>query len=307
MVDNCPANAACVDVNAPLGFCSDGRFGSVCTEAQDVCGDGLECLAPLPSAPGFCFEDVTAPPQGLCDDNTPCPSNQFCLNGLCAIGCLSNGDCQSDEYCDLEGTGLCAPAVIAPCPQTPCADNQQCRDGLCVQVQVQTCTPSFDGNDGCDADSLCLDQADIDASEPDYRCTTLPPCPEDGVCPTEQIGAVCNDGYLEGKSRFCLTGLCATEDNCETDFSCIDLDGPLGACSDGSLGMLCTDEQDVCQEGTSCQSLLGNPGICAPGGIGPGGDSCQDLGGACVDAFDCNGFPIVEATDCGFSEVCCPL
>ncbi|MCP4501628.1 MAG: hypothetical protein GY822_16845 [Deltaproteobacteria bacterium] len=306
--DHCPSDATCLDVNASLGICSDGSFGTLCTSQQNVCVEGLDCTAALPGIPGVCFGEVINPvPPDLCDENAPCSSDQFCLNGICAPGCLSNTDCADDQYCDTEGTMRCVASIVTTCPDTPCAENQTCRDGLCVQVQVQTCTPTFDDNDGCDEYSLCLDHADIDAEDSDYRCTTMPPCPEDGICPTGGIGAVCNDGHLQGKARFCLSGLCDDGGDCATDFTCIDFNGPLGACSDGSLGMMCSAQQDICQEGTSCQSFGDDAGVCFPGG-GPIGDgTCADLGGSCLDAFDCAGTPIFEATDCSFSEVCCPL
>ncbi len=191
------------------------------------------------------------------------------------------------------------------CPAVACEDNQECVDGYCIAQSIPTnCEPSFDGNDGCDEYSLCLDHADADAPTEDYQCSTFPPCPEDGDCPVGLNGAVCSDDFITGNARICLTGLCVDGTDCPTDVTCLDLDGSaLGICSAGTFGSPCTEAQDICNEGLACDVLI-------PGGLGScleestaGG--CTDQGGQCVDGLSCLGIPIFPS-DCGLTDVCCP-
>ncbi len=169
-----------------------------CTADGD-CANGQSCVD------GQCLTPSSSGETYLCSSDDPCPAGQFCFNGLCAIGCLSNGDCAADQYCDTEGSGRCVNREVTTCPQSPCESNQDCVDGYCVATATPaSCTPSADGNDGCDDYSLCLDFSDTDS--PDYRCTSFPACPADGACPTGEIGAVCNDGHIPGKGRICLSG-----------------------------------------------------------------------------------------------------
>lgn len=237
------------------------------------------CAPPDESQHGLPGEAV------LCSKQNPCPVGQFCINGACAIGCLSNGDCAADQYCDTEWSSACQNKSIPACPETPCASNQRCINSMCSTVpdEPQSCTPALGASDGCDEASICFDLAAVDYAH-DYQCVAFPPCPEDGVCPVGVQGSACNDGYLPTKGRICLTGLCAGADNCPAGAACIKQGAsPLGMCSDGTLGTSCLTDQDCdAASGLGCAvAMAGTMGTCLPGAIG-----CQTAGGLCVDMFD---------------------
>lgn len=194
----------------------------------------------------------------LCSANTPCADGQFCFNGVCAIGCNSNGDCAENQYCDTEFDRLCHNKVVQTCPDTPCNENQTCQDGFCSATPTNTsCEPRADGNDGCPNDSLCLEN---DAEE--TQCYGFPACPEDGICPTGTIGAVCNAGIIPNKGHICLTSLCQTVDHCPASWSCIkEQGGVVGSCSDGNFGSLCIEQSD-CNNGQCSAAAPGLIGFC---------------------------------------------
>ncbi len=207
--------------------------------------------------------DAGASAELVCSASNPCPSGQFCWNGLCAIGCNSNSDCAEDQYCDTEFDRLCHNKTVATCPDTPCAEGQVCQNGLCSTPPASTsCTPRVDGNDGCDEYSLCIEGE----SEGDTACYSFPACDAQGSCPVGTIGAVCNNDIVPNKARMCLSGLCQAPGHCPSSWSCVkQTTDVVGVCSDGQFGSLCLGNQD-CQAGLSCvQGLPGSFGICQPG------------------------------------------
>jgi hypothetical protein len=198
----------------------------------------------------------------ICSSSNPCPDGQFCWNGLCALGCNSDGDCADDQYCDTEFDRLCHNKTVSTCPDTPCADNQICRDGFCSTPPEDTsCMPRPDGNDGCDAYSLCLEEDDESTA-----CYSFPACAEDGSCPTGLVGAVCNDGIVPNKAQMCLTGMCTGTEHCPSSWSCVmQSTDPAGFCSDGQFGSVCLSASD-CQQGLDCfQAVPGTLGFCQTG------------------------------------------
>ncbi|AGC41936.1 hypothetical protein MYSTI_00586 [Myxococcus stipitatus DSM 14675] len=207
--------------------------------------------------------------EGLCSASKACPSGQFCFNGLCAIGCQSNANCAADQYCDLEDTGMpaafCKNKKAGTCSSnSQCLSNQICIEGLCSLKPPEnppTCNPNTsDFKDGCDTYSVCLDPDDQGSQKP--YCASFAPCPEDGVCPTGLGGAVCNDGYLQNKGRFCMQGLCRENSNCPSSWNCVKpfSGAVLGFCSPGALGFPCT-ENSHCKSG-QCFSAPGMMGAC---------------------------------------------
>lgn len=210
-------------------------------------------------------------PQGLCNAANACPSGQFCFNGICALGCTSNANCAADQYCDTAETGpisYCKSKTVATCTgDAQCAASQLCLKGFCSvkpPEQKPVCDPEKAGSaeDGCDKYSICSDPNEENGSAQDAYCASFPPCPESGVCPTGQFGAVCNDGYLPAKGRFCMEGLCKTNANCPSNWSCVMpyANAVLGFCSSGAPGMPCTGNAQ-CASG-SCFSNPGFAGVC---------------------------------------------
>ena len=227
-----------------------------------------------------------------CNASKPCPSGQFCYNGLCALGCNSNGDCARDQYCDTSGDRLCHNKSVSTCPDTPCASGQVCVKGLCSTPPPDTmCTPRFDQNDGCESNAICLPE-DQDKA----RCYTFPYCPENGQCPTGTSGAVCNDGYLPGKARICLTSACASEKNCPAAWRCVKFNANdvLGSCSNGGRYSPCNTSAD-CSQGLTCQSPApGFPTYCDMVTLKGPGQPCQ-VTAECQEGLGCRppaqGFP----------------
>ncbi len=199
-----------------------------------------------------------------CSASKPCPSGQFCFNGLCALGCLSNQDCAADQYCQTNGDRLCHNKVVTTCPQTACLDTQLCINGLCSTPPPSTqCDPDqvVNGNDGCNAQSICID--DSSGQPPAPKCYTFPACSEDKSCPIGTQGAVCNDGLLPNKGLICLTGLCKTAANCPSNWACFKAaqNDVLGVCSNKAYGSPCHVGAD-CASGTCMVISPGFPGFC---------------------------------------------
>lgn len=188
--------------------------------------------------------------QAPCSASNKCPAGQFCFNGLCAVGCQSNGDCAADQYCDTADLGppyFCKNKTVSSCPATPCASNQECRQGLCsarLEPNAASCTPRQDFNDGCDKYAICYDEDD--EGPKNAYCYSFPPCPQDGRCPVGLEGAVCNEQYIPNKGRFCITGACKDVSNCPAEWKCVKqtANQVLGFCSSGGPNAPCFSNAD---------------------------------------------------------------
>lgn len=200
----------------------------------------------------------------LCSGSNPCPSGQFCFNGLCAIGCQTNANCAADQYCQTDGDGLCHNKVVTTCPEVACASSQVCTMGFCsTPPQPTQCDPSqvVNGNDNCDSKSICIDPANTQAQDP--KCYTFPACAEDKTCPVGTYGALCNDGLIPNKGLICITGVCKENKHCPKNWNCVrgNPNDVAGYCSNGALGAPCSMPSH-CTSG-NCQVLLpGAPGFC---------------------------------------------
>lgn len=201
----------------------------------------------------------------ICSASKPCPSGQFCFNGLCALGCQTNANCAADQYCDTEFDHLCHNKTVPTCAvSTECASSQVCISGFCsTPPPVTQCDPNqvASGNDGCDQNSLCVDPSETQAADP--KCYTFPACAQDKTCPVGLQGAVCNDGLIPNKARVCLTGLCRSAANCPSSWTCVKFNSAdvLGVCSNRGFGSPCTGPGE-CQSGNCVMGLPGLPGIC---------------------------------------------
>lgn len=194
-----------------------------------------------------------------CSAANPCPDGQFCFNGLCALGCNSDGDCAADQYCDTEGDRLCHNKTVSTCPEVPCAEGQACVNGFCSTEVDQQCQQMPNGEDGCASDALCIEEPDQPEA---YKCYTFPACAADDTCPVGTEGAVCNDGLLTNKDKICLIGMCTGVEHCPADWTCVKFQGEvIGLCSSGALGYPCGGPAD-CDSGNCVQPLPGVPGVC---------------------------------------------
>lgn len=293
---------------ASLSACGADGDKSSCNVDGD-CLDGRKCNYDQLADLGQCME-ATVEGFFMCSTANPCPAGQFCFNGFCAPGCMTDADCADNQYCDTlmqHSAHMCVNKEVPTCASDgDCASNQTCMQGLCSAVSVQQqCTPRPDGQDGCDVYSICLDMGEVD--EEVNSCVSFPPCPQDGQCPVGQVGSVCNEQDIPGKERICLTSLCKDAGNCPAAFQClVPGGGSLGMCSDGSFGMPCLLADD-CQSGLTCMgAMAGVPGFCIQGM----GGGCEDDGGTCVDTMtggECPAGTDVDGTkSCsGMTEICC--
>jgi len=208
--------------------------------------------------------------KGLC--GAGCPKGQFCFNGICAVGCNTDKECETNQYCDTD-IKQCSNKEVKTCPDTPCGANQECVNGLCSAKKADppkkrnesgACTPAVDGKDGCKRHEVCL------VKENDQtQCRAFPRCPQSGKCPVGLVGAVCNDKLIPNKDRICLVGGCTGTEHCPASWSCVKIGGiKLGLCSSGAMGMPCT-KQSECKSGLKCTQPGGptTAGFCLGGGF----------------------------------------
>ncbi len=292
--DNCATNDDCLSgYSCNLGRSDDGK----------------------PAQTGKCMKVSSSGSSSgafLCSVDSPCPSGQWCFNGLCAPGCMTDQDCASNQYCDTQidlpnnqyGTHMCVNKEVPGCStDADCAQTQSCVMGLCsAQSEQKECTMRPDGQDGCDEFSICLDISETEQEQ--TACVTFPPCPQDGDCPLGQVGSVCNEQDIPGKARICLTGLCKSVDNCPVGFKCIMPGGTLGMCSNGTMGMPCLGADDCSSDLTCMGAMSGVPGFCMPGV----NTDCESNGGTCINAMSqCpEGTQIDGSKMCeGMTDICC--
>lgn len=247
--------------------CNPSESGKDSCENDNDCLENRECNYDDDAQEGSCME-VSNEGFFVCSADNPCPAGQFCFNGLCAPGCMSDSDCAENQYCDTGESQLCLNKEVPTCSSDgDCASSQVCIQGMCSAVPdvVEECTP-YQSEDGCDEYSICIDVSDVDAEEPEGECASFPPCPEDGVCPVGQYGALCNDGHFPEKQAICLTSLCEDQTHCPTNLKCVHISamGPLGICSGGSMGEPC-EETDDCDFGLECTFNFCFPGMGFPG------------------------------------------
>jgi hypothetical protein len=192
-----------------------------------------------------------------CSSANPCPSGQFCFNGICAIGCTNNGDCAEDQYCATDTDMLCHNKEVTTCPETPCADGQVCVQGLCSTPPSTGCD-LFAPQDGCESNELC-----IPVSEEEGKCYSFPACGEGDTCPIGTEGAVCNVDLIREKDKICLPGMCTDDKHCPAEWKCVKLEakGVVGACSNGSFGDPCWENTD-CNSGSCFLPFPGESGTC---------------------------------------------
>lgn len=192
-----------------------------------------------------------------CNGANPCPNGQFCFNGVCALGCNSDGDCASDQYCATDEDRLCHNKEVSTCPDVPCAEGQVCVNGYCSTPPPATECMPFAPDDGCDKNAICLE---VEEGMP--KCYTFPYCPADGDCPVGLQGAVCNEDLIPNKDKICLVGACLDNSHCPAEYRCVKIDGdPLGYCSSGGVGELCNGPGD-CKSNVCNAPFPGIPGSC---------------------------------------------
>ncbi len=206
-----------------------------------------------------------------------CVDGQYCFNGLCVNGCLSGNDCASDQYClddEFAIHGKCVPKVPQGCTSDgDCAVTQECKKGACLapvpaaEQPDADCKWQSDMTDGCEATHLCVEKYD-DSMENviSSECSGVPACGDDGTCPVDLGGGVCNlkaDGtkVVPTKSAICLMGMCLGADDCPSGMECLNPLGGLGACIPKMDIPAGCESDDDCDGGLVCNTMIGQ---CVP-------------------------------------------
>ena len=127
-----------------------------------------------------------------------------------------------------------------------CLDGFFCAEGRCTEVDpAGRCTPSSDGEDGCDFRSVCANTA---WGSFEFRCTAIGIC-SDFSCNGSDAG-MCNDGELPNKANGCLPQHCLSSDDCFGQ-SCTFFQGAVvGRCT--QEGSVCFGDED-CDPGLVCR------------------------------------------------------
>ncbi len=196
-----------------------------------------------------------------------CLTGQYCWNGICVDGCLNDDTCAGNQYCDIDdftGLGHCQNTTPAGCEDdAQCMGEQTCKMGACVTPPVEQetgCEWKSNGTDGCTEYEVCIQEEDAAGELEPGDCYEMPACGQNGECPTQVSGAVCNempDGtkIISSKARICLMGLCMEDTDCPTEMSCMKFYSDLGACVPEMFAG-CEDDSD-CGDSEVCEPMSG--------------------------------------------------
>ncbi len=256
--DSCDNQAdACQYVNNTAA-CDDGLWctvndqcaGGECGSTPRDCEDNFTCTA------GQCNEDQDQCEQLPAHDGWACYYDHAagivgeCLNGVCALLCHSNADCDDEISCTRdvcnEQTGTCSNTPV----DLACDDNNPCTDDTCDAAL--DCQSVANDNNACDDGLFCM---------------TGDHC-SNGVCVSQAMD--CDDGFT------CTVGECNEDlDQCEQlpshdGWACyVQFNPPvLGECLNGSCIWRCNENAD-CDDSIGCTI-----------------DTCDSASGECVHTPD---------------------
>ncbi len=246
---NCPSNGLTV-----LPECSP-------------CVDSQQCAPPATCSGGVC-KNLTAPKAigALCCDDLQCASGSCSDNSLCE--CLTNDDCASGEFCDLDPfENTCTLVDGAEC-KTGCQFNFQCPRGMkCKGSPAGFCViPQSKGLDGkCCRDAQCISgscgnvfcECKHDSDCPDTAYCQINVWPFDNTCLALkdrctfcELDRQCKPGlYCDGKPfGRCISGdeFYALDHDCCRDDQC-----KSGSCPADNSKCQCTNDND-CPSGKYC-------------------------------------------------------
>jgi hypothetical protein len=144
-----------------------------------------------------------------CDHDLTCGADGRCY------ACAADGDCETDETCDL-ALGLCRPtAGPATATCAACSGDADCASGVCVvEVGESDGYCSVPCAAGCPAGFACGggDRCEAPTGCADWLQTMAMTCVEDAACAEDLAGGRCErTGVAPG---FC-TAPCATDADCQ--------------------------------------------------------------------------------------------
>ena len=231
------------------------------TDPVDNCPDGFVC------------QGTGCVPEDGCEEDSHCPHNMTCEDGLCMPGlgdCSVDPDnCPTDYVCD-EFTGNCVKFVECD-PTLPVRPGQCLPDGVCLP---------WGDYGACFPKGSCLYGSDVH----DYSCTgNSEICIDDPLKPTDLLKPIrigtcapepCNINPDNCPDNFVCQGTsCVPESGCTEDSHCpgawvCDLyEGANGVCIPKPK---CSDTPNNCPAGWTCDES----GVCLPTPCNPDADRC---------------------------------
>jgi subtilisin-like proprotein convertase family protein len=306
--DQCTSDACddvadgCVNANVPDGtVCSDGLFctlGETCTLGVCGGGSGRDCTDGNPCTIDSCndttstCDHVNEADGSVCDDGRFCTLNDVCATGVCT-GTLN--PCDDSNGCTLDS---CDDATSQCVNDQTAMDGAGCDDGEFCTV-ADTCAAGIcggspnlcDDSNACTADS-CDEAGDVCDHAPVADGTV---CDDSLYC---SVGDVCNAGTCSGSARDCGDANVCTADSCnEVADECANIPVADGAaCDDGAfcnvgencVGGICGGGQARnCSDGNECTT-----------------DSCDEVGGTCLNNNVADGTACDDSAFCTVGEVC---
>ncbi|HEY8040248.1 MAG TPA: hypothetical protein VIF15_10670 [Polyangiaceae bacterium] len=183
----------------------------------------------------------------------------------------------------------------------PCASGETCIEGYCLAPTSSTCHLADDGNDGCGASAICVDQGQGPA------CYAAPPCPANGICPTppsQPSSATCNTGALANKGAICIPDRCLGDVDCAPGSHCVrrKTGDVLGICYAGSESLQ-SDGSGAGWEEYGCEM---KPSVLV--GHGAPGTPCTDPVQCAPTCCSCQGGQSAQlAAKCTYGDAGAPL
>lgn len=179
--------------------CTDGYFCNVAGTCQrqtgcqttDDCSAGTFCDL----ASGICLEDAGPVLGAPCGLASHCPFGTVCMNGQCAEGCFSDGDCTLGQICY---DGFCN---SSPAGQTVCSDSTFCEYG-----------------DVCESDNFCAEDNRGPYCRSCSRRSDQNPNPCDGY----RNFCLINSRELGGYTNYCGVD-CSEGQACPSGYGCSDV------------------------------------------------------------------------------------
>lgn len=221
-----------------------------------------------------------------CLSNKDCNGDQYCKDSICFFRKEMCQACKSDGECGLAGNGaICLPTGV--CGGGWCQSNADCLEGACLPVtgrtegnQCQIVKGTGEAGQPCCANADCnTDQVCFPSSR---KCTT--PCKTSVNCPS---GYVCYDDPNDSYGGYCKVG-CETTKDCLGGQVCANAQCVTGNCGskyDCPIENLCNTATLNCVSG------------CEDNGDCNGENEC--ISGQCIKRIGCRG-----TFECSRAQMC---
>lgn len=300
-----------IDETDPLMGLACGQDEGVCEPGQWVCAAGhIVCLGGIQPGSEMC-NGVDDNCDGIIDDDAPCPTDYYCIEGGCRKTCgVGEFPCSGGYVCKeytVQGdhVRVCMPTACANCAPGEVCIEDQCVD-LCQGVSCaenETCVQGECYNChtlGCSNSQICYAGQCIQNPCADVSCA------QGSYCANGECVSLCRDERCPSGSWCNAEGQCvpqtACEPACETTHVCID-----GICEENRCsqifcapGNVCVAPDQcvpdpcpllVCPSGTVCTVLDDGSGRCRPIHMLPPPEKITVSGGCTCTSGTFNGYP----------------